>query len=79
MPSQGSHCSHFVVVFKGRSAIFQCERFHALTIVRLEWYDDMDCGCEDRYDLEDEPSVECIEVDPLGVLGMAVVRVSTLR
>ena len=40
-------------------------------MVRLEWYEDIDCACEDRYEREAEPRVLCMLVDPLGVLGTA--------
>ncbi len=44
-----------------------------LTIVRLEWYEDMDCACDDRYDLDAEPRV-CTPLVLPGVLGTASVR-----
>ena len=45
-------------------------------MVRLEWYDDMDCAWDDLYDLEVEPNVvPCMLVDVLGVVGTPEERV----
>jgi len=44
-----------------------------LFIVLEVWYAENDCGCEARYDREDDPRV--MDDNPLGVLGMVPVVV----
>lgn len=49
-----------------------------LLIVLEVWYAENDCGCEARYDREDDPRV--MDDNPLGVLGtVPVVDVRTER